>query len=89
MVGVIVKKDGRIVEKWVMAGDDRANFDLAVKTQAENPDKEFVVYNDSERAEFEAHEVDRRQTPYQAEWTQLQEKASDIEKLFARMLGLE
>lgn len=88
MIGVIVKKDDIIVEKRFLAGDDKKNLEMTIYEQSVNLDKEYIVYPENEKTDFDLQQVPISKTSNQKDWDALKDKATDAEKLFAKVLGL-
>jgi len=89
MIGVIVKKDGKVIEKNSLAGDEQKNFAAVVKLQSENTDKEYICYNDKEMDEFNSIQVENREGDLNKEWSKLKSKATEVEIFLAKVLGLD
>lgn len=89
MLGVIIKNAGVAIEKRQLAGNDARNMAMTVREQNQNPDKEYIVYDltkDDDKLAFEKYNV---ANPNIVAWEKLRGSATEVDKIFARMLGLE
>lgn len=89
MIFVLVNINQKAVEKRVLCGDDQENFRMIVREQAANPDKEFIVYREDEKNDFDAIPIETRRSSDQSQWDSIKGRANDVEKLLARMVGLD
>lgn len=89
MIGIIVKENDQIIDKQVLFGDDDKNMVYAHDLQRKNPQREVIVYQDNERVLFESLAINEKENSDQKTWGSLRAKATDTEKLFAKMLGLD
>lgn len=89
MIGLIIKENGKVVDKNLLDGNDEKNFMNIVELQKSNKDKEYILYNDSEIETFNSVEIEKNKSNDQVEWDKLKDKATPTEKLFAKVLGLD
>jgi len=89
MLGIVVKKDGRTIDKLVRFGDE-GDF-LAIATEdAEKNGNTLDVYRDDDWNTFEAISVDPPESPDQTEWDAQKQLGPEAAISFlARKLGLE
>lgn len=88
MIGVTILKDGKVVEKHALFGNDEANFKEIVEKQKADPDREYIVYHESEREKFDSILMDQTEDPKKSEWNKMKDHATETEKFLAGMMGL-
>ena len=91
MIGVLVKKNGRVLEKNAYQGDVTKSLELIEKERQKRPALEFHVYNekDLDWEEFTGAALEPERTPLQQEWDAIKGKQSEAILFLGKILGLE
>lgn len=91
MIGVLVRKDGKNIEKNQYEGDVDSIISLIERDRERNPGKLYVIYHDSQPdwSEFETAEIEEKETEEKRQWRLVKSDPVKALSFLAKRLGLE